>query len=68
MFETLRLETDPRGVAVLTLDRAEKHNALNGLMIDELTHAAEMLATDEAVRVVVLTGTGRSFCAGGDLG
>ena len=68
MFETLRLETDPRGVAVLRLDRAEKHNALNGLMIDELTHAAEMLAADEAVRVVVLTGTGRSFCAGGDLG
>ena len=68
MFETIRVETDARGVAVLTLDRAEKHNSLNGLMIDEVTRAAGMLADDEVVRVVVLTGDGRSFCAGGDLG
>ena len=67
-FETIRIETDPRGVATLTLARAAKHNALSAPMIAELTAAAEMLSLDDAVRVVVLTGDGDSFCAGGDLG
>lgn len=67
MFETLKLATDARGVAVLTLDRAEKHNALSARMIAELSAAAEQLAGDETVRVVVLTGAGKTFCAGGDL-
>ena len=67
MYETISIVTDGRGVAVLTLDRAEKHNALSGQMIDELTDAAGVLGRDDAVRVVVLTGAGRSFCAGGDL-
>lgn len=68
MFETLTLETDARGVAVLTLNRAEKHNAMSALMLAELTAAAGQLGEDEAVRVVVLTGAGKTFCAGGDLG
>jgi len=68
MFETISIEVDARGVAVLTLDRAGKHNALNALMISEVTEAAGQLGADDAVRVVVLTGAGRSFCAGGDLG
>ncbi len=68
MWETLKLETDPRGVATLTLSRPEKHNALSAVMIGELRDAAEALAGDDAVRVVVLTGAGASFCAGGDLG
>lgn len=68
MFETIRVEQDPRGVATLTLDRAEKHNALSAKMIGELTLAAARLGADAAVRVVVLTGAGESFCAGGDLG
>ncbi len=67
MFETLRLETDARGVALVTLDRPEKHNALSGRMIEELTALAAQLGANDAVRVVVLTGAGRSFCAGGDL-
>lgn len=68
MFETLTIGTDARGVATLTLNRPEKHNALNDLMISELSGAARLLGEDPAVRVVVLTGAGRSFCAGGDLG
>ena len=68
MFETIRLETDRRGVTTLTLDRADKHNALSPQMIAELTEAAGRLGRDPAVRVVVLTGAGESFCAGGDLG
>lgn len=67
MFETITLATDPRGVATLTLNRPEKHNALSARMIEELTRVAADLGTDPAVRVVVLTGTGASFCAGGDL-
>ncbi|WP_138923028.1 crotonase/enoyl-CoA hydratase family protein [Sulfitobacter sp. BSw21498] len=68
MYETLKLATDDRGVASLTLARADKHNAMSAQMIDELTQAAAALAADDAVRVVVLTGAGKSFCAGGDLG
>jgi len=67
-WNTITLATDPRGVATLTLNRAEKHNAMSAQMIDELTEAAAQLNADDAVRVVVLTGAGGSFCAGGDLG
>lgn len=67
MFKTIALDVDGRGVATLTLDRADKHNALSGRMIGDLTEAAAQLARDDGVRVVVLTGAGRSFCAGGDL-
>lgn len=68
MFDTLTLTTDARGVATLTLNRPDKHNALSERMIAELTDAAAQLAADDSVRVVVLTGAGGSFCAGGDLG
>ncbi|EEE38972.1 enoyl-CoA hydratase [Rhodobacteraceae bacterium KLH11] len=68
MYDTITLNTDTRGVATLTLNRPEKHNAMSAQMISELTQAAAQLADDAAVRVVVLTGSGKSFCAGGDLG
>ncbi|MBT8457280.1 MAG: enoyl-CoA hydratase/isomerase family protein, partial [Alphaproteobacteria bacterium] len=68
MAETIRVEVDARGVAVLAMARAEKHNALSAQMLDELTQAAHRLGADDTVRVVVLTGEGKSFCAGGDLG
>jgi len=67
-FDTLTLKTDARGVARLVLNRPEKHNAMSAQMIAELTQAAQTLGRDSAVRVVVLTGAGDSFCAGGDLG
>lgn len=66
-FETIQIAADERGVAKLTLNRPEQHNALSGLMIDELLSATLRLANDDAVRIVVLTGQGTSFCAGGDL-
>jgi methylglutaconyl-CoA hydratase len=68
MFQTISISTDARGVAALTLERAEKHNALDAVMIAELTRAADILAQDNNVRVVVLEARGKSFCAGGDLG
>ncbi|KGD86610.1 crotonase/enoyl-CoA hydratase family protein [Rhizobium sp. YS-1r] len=66
-YDTLMLETDARGVAMLTLNRPDKHNAMNAAMIAELADAATRLAADEAVRVVVLASSGPTFCAGGDL-
>lgn len=68
MGETIDISVDERGVARLTLDRPDKHNAMNAAMIAELTEAAARLGRDPAVRVVVLTGAGASFSAGGDLG
>ena len=67
-FQTLDLVTDARGVATLTLSLPEKHNVLSEVMIGELTEATAQLGADPAVRAVVLTGAGKSFCAGGDLG
>lgn len=68
MYETLTFAQDARGVATLTLNRPEKHNALDAQMITEMTEAAARLGADPTVRVVVLAGAGASFCAGGDLG
>ena len=68
MAETVRVSTDARGVATLTLARAEKHNALSAEMIAEIAAAARALGADASVRVVVLAAEGASFCAGGDLG
>lgn len=67
MFEMIEIESDARGVATLRLNRPEKHNAMPGEMLVELKQAARQLAADDDVRVVVLTGAGKSFCAGGDL-
>jgi methylglutaconyl-CoA hydratase len=67
MYETLLVETDPRGVATITLNRPEKRNALSGKMIAELTDCAAALGADDVVRAVVLRGAGALFCAGGDL-
>lgn len=64
---TVTIATDARGVATLTLDRPDRHNAMSAAMIAELHAAAEALGADPAVRAVVLTGAGASFCAGGDL-
>ena len=66
-YETISLATDDRGVATLMLDRAETRNAMSGQMLVELADAADALASDAGVRVVVLTGAGDTFCAGGDL-
>lgn len=68
MSGTIRIETDPRGVATITLDRPERHNALDAATIAALHEAAKTLGPDPSVRAVVLTGAGESFSAGADLG
>lgn len=54
-------------IVTVALNRPQNHNALTPQMIGELTAAFHDLAGDDGVRVVVLTGNGRSFCAGADL-
>ena len=54
-------------VALLTLNRPDKRNAINDEMREEMTAAFERFAAEAAIRVVVLTGAGPAFCAGGDL-
>lgn len=56
------------GVATLTLNRPERMNTISGPMLDELTRLLVKAGEDREVRVIVLTGTGRAFCAGLDLG
>lgn len=64
--ETIRLAIEG-GVARLTLFRPDAHNAMNGVMYDEARAVVAALDRDPSVRVVVLTGAGPSFCAGGDI-
>jgi methylglutaconyl-CoA hydratase len=60
-------EIDARGVATLTLDRPDKHNALDGATMRELHAALVAIESNPQVRLVVLTGAGASFCAGADI-
>ena len=61
------LETMDEGVAVLTLNRPDRLNALSDAMVDQLCEALRRLGADPAVGCIVLTGAGRGFCAGGDV-
>jgi 2-(1,2-epoxy-1,2-dihydrophenyl)acetyl-CoA isomerase len=61
------LEVIKDGVAVLTMNRPDRLNAMSGPMLAAMQEALERLAGDADVGVVVLTGAGRAFCAGGDV-
>ena len=65
-FETIRYEISD-SVATITLDRPEQLNALDPTMERELLHVWDLVDTDDDVRAVVVTGSGRAFCAGADL-
>lgn len=66
MFRTIRVERDGR-VGRVWLDRPDVRNAFNAVMVGELREGFRSLAADDAVRVIVLSGRGPSFCAGADL-
>jgi len=61
------LQSDTRGVASLTLNRPEKHNAFDNIMITDLLQALGKIEKDDSIRVLVLRAAGKSFCAGADL-
>src|SRR5271156_6763128 len=66
-YQTLLLESPADAVLQLTLKRPERLNAMTVTMFDELESVARTIADDRGVRVVILTGAGRAFCAGYDL-
>lgn len=66
-YKLLTLEIDTRGVAFVALNRPQVHNAFDEALIREITHVFERLDGNRNVRLAVLSGHGKSFCAGGDL-
>src|SRR5215203_6930870 len=66
-YPHLLIETTTDGVRTITLDRADKLNAVNGALATSLSSAVADAAAEDAVRVVMITGAGRAFCAGLDL-
>ena len=65
-FETILYDIENK-VAKVTFNRPDVHNAFNDIMIKELSEVFDCIAENNDVRVVILTGKGKSFCAGADL-
>ena len=65
-YENIVLQKEGH-IAAITLNRPDKVNAINPKMNKELTHAIDHITTDDKVRVVIITGAGRGFCAGADI-
>ncbi|CAN5354293.1 crotonase/enoyl-CoA hydratase family protein [soil metagenome] len=66
IYETLRYEIDD-GVATITLNRPDKLNAFTVKMMEEMLDVLDRVDEDDDVRVAIVTGEGRAFCAGADL-
>lgn len=67
MSEPILLDVDSAGVATVTLNRPDVHNAFDDALIAGLTKTFEAVGTDSKVRVVILAGAGKSFSAGADI-
>ncbi len=66
-YQTI-LVTKENGIATIKLNRPDAMNSVNEKMLEEFVEVTGALKNDDTVKVVVLTGAGRAFCAGGDLG
>jgi methylglutaconyl-CoA hydratase len=66
MYNSIITELD-LGIGIITLNRPERHNAFDDVLIAELSTAIGRMSADPAVRVLVISSTGKSFCAGADL-
>ena len=66
MSDTVLYETDG-AIATVTLNRPDRLNAMNKELIAAMVETMERASSDPAIRVLILTGAGRGFCAGGDL-
>jgi enoyl-CoA hydratase len=67
-YQTMLIEKRENGVAVVTLNRPERLNAVNATMHNELSRFTRDAEADREVKVVILAAAGRAFCAGGDFG
>ena len=65
-YTRIKYQIDQR-ICTITLSRPEKHNALDDVMVAELTHAFVSAQKDSSVKVILLNGEGESFCSGADL-
>lgn len=65
--DPVQLDVSPEGVAIVTLNRPDKHNAFDELMIANLAQHFETLKGADHVRIVFIRGAGRTFCAGADI-
>jgi methylglutaconyl-CoA hydratase len=65
-YQSILTEVDG-SVGILTLNKAQRHNAFDEQLVAEMTHGLRELEQESRVRVVVLSSTGKSFCAGADL-
>ena len=66
-FETIKYDLQD-GIVTLTLNRPERLNAFTGQMLNDMLKALDQYDADNSARVMVVTGAGRGFCAGADLG
>ena len=67
-YQTMKIERRDGGIGIVTLNRPERLNAVNGRMHAELATFSRDFANDRELRVLILTGEGRAFSAGGDFG
>ncbi|HLI82158.1 MAG TPA: enoyl-CoA hydratase/isomerase family protein [Candidatus Binataceae bacterium] len=66
-FQTIKVEADDNGLGRLVLNRPDRLNAIGATMLQELAEAARWFDTHRELRVVIVSGAGRAFCAGADL-
>ncbi len=66
-YQTILLDRSDEAIALLTLNRPDKRNPIGPQTIGELVHALEVVREDDNVRVLIITGAGSAFSAGGDL-
>lgn len=67
-LETIRMDRPQPGIVVATLERPERMNAMTDTMFSELERLAHALEREDDLRVLIITGAGKAFCAGYDLG
>ena len=65
-YKTIEIHIE-KNIAKVVLNRPDVHNAMNEQLMKELTSCFKEIAKDKKIRIVVLTGNGKSFCAGADL-
>ncbi len=66
-FEMIKVEREPDGIAFVVLNRPEKRNAMSPQLHREMCEALDELETEEATKIVVITGAGEAFSAGQDI-